>query len=51
VGAKVLCLVGPPRSGGTSRPDSRDPVARGVKCGPHVGKKSKMKSSTGAGAG
>jgi hypothetical protein len=32
-------------------PDSRDPVARGVKCGPHDGKKSKTKSSTGAGAG
>jgi hypothetical protein len=27
VGAKGLCLAGPPRSGGTSRPDSRDPVA------------------------
>jgi hypothetical protein len=50
-GAKGLCLVGPPRSGETSRPDSRDPVASGVKCGPHGGKKSKTKSSTGAGAG
>jgi hypothetical protein len=35
----------------TSRPDSRDLVASGVKCGPHDGKKSKTKSSTGAGAG
>jgi hypothetical protein len=51
VGVKGLCLVGPPRSGETSRPDSRDPVASGVKCGPHGGKKSKMKSWTGAGAG
>jgi hypothetical protein len=37
--------------GETSRPDSRDPVASRVKCGPHDGKKSKTKSSTGAGAG
>jgi hypothetical protein len=51
VGAKDLCLAGPPRSGETSRPDSRDPVASGVMCGPHGGKKSKTKSSTGAGAG
>jgi hypothetical protein len=51
VGAKGLCLAGPPRIGETSRPDSRDPVASGVKCGPHGGKKSKMMSSTGAGAG
>jgi hypothetical protein len=51
VGAKGLCLAGPPRSGETSRPDSRDPVASGVKCGPQDGKKSKMKLSTGAGAG
>jgi hypothetical protein len=48
---KGLCLAGPPRSGETSRPDSRDPVASGVKCGPHGGKKSKTKSWTGAGAG
>jgi hypothetical protein len=27
VGAKGLCLAGPPRSGETSRPNSRDPVA------------------------
>jgi hypothetical protein len=39
VDTKGLCLVGPPRSGETSRPDSRDPVASGVKCGPHGGKK------------
>jgi hypothetical protein len=51
VGTKGLCLVGPPRSGETSRPDSRDPVASGVRCGPHGSKKSKTKSSTGAGAG
>jgi hypothetical protein len=51
VGAKDLRLAGPPRSGETSRPDSRYPVASGVKCGPHGGKKSKTKSWTGAGAG
>jgi hypothetical protein len=51
VGAKGLCLARPPRSGETSRPDSRDPVASGVKCGPHGGKKSKTKSLIGAGAG
>jgi hypothetical protein len=28
----------------TSRLGSRDPVASGVKCGPHGGKNSKMKS-------
>jgi hypothetical protein len=50
VGAKGLCLPGPLRSGETSRPDSRDPVASGVKCGPHDGKISKTKSSTRAGA-
>jgi hypothetical protein len=32
VGAKGLRLAGLPRSGETSRPDSRDPVASGVKC-------------------
>jgi hypothetical protein len=36
---KGRCLAGPPRSGETSRPDSRDPVASGVKCGQHGGKK------------
>jgi hypothetical protein len=46
-----LRLAGHPRSGETSRPDSRDPVASGVKCGPHGGKKSKTKSSIGAGVG
>jgi hypothetical protein len=51
VGAIGLCLVGPPRSGETSRPDSRDLVASGVKCGPHGGKKSKTKSSIGADVG
>jgi hypothetical protein len=51
VGVKGLCLAGPPRSGETSRPDLWDPVARGVKCGPHGGKKSKTKSWRGAGAG
>jgi hypothetical protein len=51
VGAKGLCLAGPSRSGETSRPDSRDPVASGVKCGPHGSKKSKTKSSIGAGVG
>jgi hypothetical protein len=44
--AKGLCLVGPPRSVETSRFGSRDPVASGVKCGPHGGKKSKTKSWT-----
>jgi hypothetical protein len=51
MGAKGLCFAGPPRSGETSRPDSRYPVASGVKCGPHGGEKSKTKSSTRAGAG
>jgi hypothetical protein len=51
VGAKGLCLAGPLRSRETSRLDSRDSVASGVKCGPHGGEKSKMKSSTKAGAG
>jgi hypothetical protein len=51
VGAKGICLAGPPRSGETCRPNSRDPVASGVKCGPHGGKKSMTKSSTGACAG
>jgi hypothetical protein len=48
---KCLCLVGPPRSGETSRLGLRDPVASGVECGPHGGKKIKTKSWTGAGAG
>jgi hypothetical protein len=45
VGAKGLCLAGPPRSGETSKPDSRDPVASEVKCAPHGGEESKTKSS------
>jgi hypothetical protein len=51
VGAKNLCLPGPPRSGETSSPDSRDSMASGVKCGPHGGKKSKTESWTEDGAG
>jgi hypothetical protein len=51
VGTKGLCLAGPPRSGEISRPDLRDPVAIGVKCGSHGGMKSKTMSSIGAGAG
>jgi hypothetical protein len=51
VGAKGLCLAGPPRSGETCKPNSRDLVASGVMCGPHGGKKSKTKSWTGAGVG
>jgi hypothetical protein len=46
---KGLCLAGPPRSGETSRLDSRVPVASGVKCRPH-GKKSKRKLLIRAGA-
>jgi hypothetical protein len=42
---------GAPRSGETSRLGWRDPVASGVKCGPHGGKESKTKSWIGAGAG
>jgi hypothetical protein len=38
--------VRPPGVEKTSRFRSRDPVASGVKCGPHGGKKSKMKSRT-----
>jgi hypothetical protein len=34
----------------TSRLGSRDPMASGVKCGPHGVKKIKMKMWTGAGA-
>jgi hypothetical protein len=51
VGAKGLCLAGPLWNGETNRPESRDPVASGVKRGPHCGKKSKTKSSTRASAG
>jgi hypothetical protein len=38
--------VWPPSVEKTSRLRSRDPVAGGVKCGPHGGKNSKMKSWT-----
>ena len=36
----------PPGVEKTSRLGSRDPVASGVKCGPHGGKNGKMKSWT-----
>jgi hypothetical protein len=39
-------LVRPPGVEKTSRLRSRDPVASGVKCGPHGGMSSKMKSWT-----
>jgi hypothetical protein len=39
-------LVRPPGVEKTSRLRSRDPVASGVKCGPHGGMNSKMKSWT-----
>jgi hypothetical protein len=39
-------LVRPPGMEKTSWLRSRDPVARGVKCGPHGGMNSKMKSWT-----
>jgi hypothetical protein len=38
--------VRPPGVEETSRLGSRDPVASGVKCGPHGGKNGKMKSRT-----
>jgi hypothetical protein len=38
--------VRPPSVEKTSRLGSRDPVASGVKCGPHGGKNNKMKSWT-----
>jgi hypothetical protein len=38
--------VRPPGVEKTSRLRSRDPVASGVKCGPHGGKNGKMKSRT-----
>jgi hypothetical protein len=40
-GVKGLCLAGPPRSGETSRPHSRDPVSSGVKCGQGSGSQPK----------
>jgi hypothetical protein len=39
-----LLPVRPPGEEKTSRLGSRDPVASGVKCGPHGGKNGKMKS-------
>jgi hypothetical protein len=39
--------VRPPGVEKTCRLGSRDPVASGVKCGPHGGKNSKMKSVDG----
>jgi hypothetical protein len=39
-------LVRPPGVEKTSSLGSRDPVASGVKCGPHGGKNDKMKSRT-----
>jgi hypothetical protein len=39
--------VRPPGVEKTSRLGSRDPVASGVKCGPHGGKNSKLKSVDG----
>jgi hypothetical protein len=39
-------LVRPPGVEKTSRLGSRDPVASGVKCGPHGGKNSRTKSWT-----
>jgi hypothetical protein len=39
-------LVRPPGVEKTSRLGSRDPVASGVKCGPHGGMNNKMKSWT-----
>jgi hypothetical protein len=41
-----LLLVRPPGVEKTSRLRSRDPVASRVKCGPHGGMNSKMKSWT-----
>jgi hypothetical protein len=41
VGAKGLSLAGPPRSGKTSRPDSRDPLASGVSAGRMVVRKTR----------
>jgi hypothetical protein len=41
VGVKGLCLAGPPRSGGTSMPDSRDPVARGSSAGRMMARKAR----------
>jgi hypothetical protein len=43
---RKVCVSGPPGVEWTSRLGSRDPVADGVKCGPHGGKNSKTKSWT-----
>jgi hypothetical protein len=43
---EMSSLVRPPGVEKTSRLRSRDPVARGVKCGPHGGMSNKMKSWT-----
>jgi hypothetical protein len=44
--ARKSLSMRPPGVEKTSRLRSRDPVANGVKCGPHGGKNSKMKSWT-----
>jgi hypothetical protein len=44
--ARKVVAVRPPGVEKTSRLRSRDPVASGVKCGPHGGMNSKMKSGT-----
>jgi hypothetical protein len=46
VGERLL-PVSPPGVEKTSRLRSRDPVASGIKCGPHGGKNNKMKSVDG----
>jgi hypothetical protein len=43
---EMLLLVRPPGVEETSRLRSRDPMASGVKCGPHGGMNNKMKSWT-----
>jgi hypothetical protein len=42
--ARKVYASGPPGVEQTSRLGSRDPVASGIKCGPHGGKNSKTKS-------
>jgi hypothetical protein len=41
MGAKGLCLAGPPRSGETSRPDSRDQWPAGSSAGRMVARKAR----------
>jgi hypothetical protein len=41
VGAKGLCLAGPPRSGETSRPDSRDRWPAELSAGRMVARKAR----------